>query len=218
MQEGPWSWTCSEGRVRSVQKRCNSMSRVTQKAAAGHLQDLQEQMQEVEVQEEHPEEERIPRRAQEETVTEEIDIGTWRKQIETKLTELQQREKQMEENFATWLQKTKQMEEFINSAAAGGKAFVGQRQIQDMMREVNSVDKWRTKSISETADDLTMVQSRINDDQEFAAAKQLQGLVEVVNAAKEITAINPTATSWIKKAIDEAIGIALRLRKEHGGL
>lgn len=73
----------------------------------------------------------------------------------------------------------------------------------------NTIKEWRGKQIREIARDLASVQNKLHAEKEFPAVRELHGLIEMIEVAKEITSVNPSAVPWMKKAVDDAIEVAL---------
>lgn len=85
------------------------------------------------------------------------------------------------------------------------------------MLELGSADAWKSKSIEELAWGLSTAQLQLNEEQSFEVARELQGFIEITEAAREIILVTPTATSWVKKGLEEATGSVLRHGRERKG-
>lgn len=101
--------------------------------------------------------------------------------------------------------------------ATGATPFFEQDTIQEAMLNMHSADKWKSLSIKDMVTDLTTVQNRLNGDKKFKAAEEFHALIEVIEVAREISNVTPTAISWLKKAADDAVGICLRLGRDQRG-
>lgn len=118
------------------------------------------------------------------------------------------------EALAKDLQETK---EFIFQHATGARPFIHNQTIMKAMLNHGNAENWKNKAPKDLAAELTTVQRSLNEKKEFEAASELQGLIEVAEMAKEVVMLNTTTSSWIKRALDDAIGTVLCLGKEKRG-
>lgn len=110
-----------------------------------------------------------------------------------------------------------EVQDFIFQNTTGARPFINQNAIMKAMLAFNSVDSWKSKSPKDLAAELTTVQRNLNEKKLFEAANELQGLIEVAEMAKEVILVNSSASVWLKKALDDAIGTVLCLGKEKRG-
>lgn len=161
--------------------------------------EMKEILREIEEEKEN-EEEPIPRKQKEKE-----------DENETKeMRELKRRIGKMEESFKAW-------KEFLEETVTGGKPFFYQVKIEEAMLRQNTIKEWGNKQIRDIARDLASVQNKLHTEREFPAARELHGLIEMVEVTKEITSVNPSALPWMKKAVDDAIEVALRQGTDQRG-
>lgn len=110
-----------------------------------------------------------------------------------------------------------EVQEFLFQNATGARPFINQNAIMKAMLAYGSAESWKSKAPKELAAELTTVQRALNEKKQFDAANELQGLVEVAEMAREVVLVNSSASNWIKKALDDAIGTVLCLGKEKRG-
>lgn len=110
-----------------------------------------------------------------------------------------------------------EIKDFIFQNTTGARPFIHNERIKEAMLEQVSADRWKLKQPRELAADLMTVQRALNERREFAAANELQGLVEIAEVGREIVIMNPTAISWIGKGLEDAIGAVLCQGRERRG-
>lgn len=129
-----------------------------------------------------------------------------------------------EQQFKELRKKMEEMEraiqdikEFLFQNSTGARPFINQQAILKAMLSYGTSDYWKSKAPKDLAAELTTVQRSLNEKKQFEAANELQGLVEVAEMAREVVLLNSSASTWIKKALDDAIGTVLCLGKEKRG-
>lgn len=129
-----------------------------------------------------------------------------------------------EQQFKELRKKMEEMEraiqdikEFLFQNSTGARPFINQQAILKAMLNYGTSDYWKSKAPKDLAAELTTVQRSLNEKKQFEAANELQGLVEVAEMAREVVLLNSSASTWIKKALDDAIGTVLCLGKEKRG-
>lgn len=135
----------------------------------------------------------------------------------TENDDIEKRLNRLQEKLDATAAALEEVQDFVFQNATGARPFIHQQKIMEAMLTFGSPDKWKGKAPRDLASELTTVQRALNEKKEFAAANELQGLVEVAETAREIIMLNPSAASWIKKALDEAIGTVLCQGKEKRG-
>lgn len=110
-----------------------------------------------------------------------------------------------------------EVKDFLFQHATGARPFINHQAIMKGMLNHGNADYWKNKAPKELASELTTVQRALNEKKEFEAASELQGLVEIADTAREIVMLNANASTWIKRALDDAIGAVLCLGKEKRG-
>lgn len=111
----------------------------------------------------------------------------------------------------------KEVKSFIFENTTGAVAFINQAQIREAMLDETTAENWKSKQIDDFPSAFATVQRALNEEKEFDAAKEMQGIIEVAEVVREINLVNPTAAPWLKKGMDEAIGVVLRMGKERKG-
>lgn len=125
--------------------------------------------------------------------------------------------KEMQEKLEVLSNDLLEFKEFLFQHATGARPFIHNQAIMKAMLNHGSADSWKAKAPKELAGELTTVQRSLNEKKEFEAASELQGLVEIAEMAREIVMMNASASTWIKRALDDAIGTVLCLGKEKRG-
>lgn len=110
-----------------------------------------------------------------------------------------------------------EIKEFLFQNATGSRPFINQQLIMKAMLAHGTTEYWKSKGPKDLASELTTVQRSLNEKKNFEAANELQGLVEVAEMTREVIMVNPAASSWIKKALDDAIGTVLCQGREKRG-
>lgn len=131
------------------------------------------------------------------------------------LQELQEEIKQLKQQIKRKDELTTEWRDYVVKYIRGGEPFFYKTQIKEMMLEQNSSDKWKSKEIREVMTDLTMVQNKLNTRRRFGAADETHGLIQVCGVARDITSVFPYAITWVKKAVDDTLEIALREGREY---
>lgn len=133
------------------------------------------------------------------------------------VTPLETEVEKLKEEIRELNEKVKEIKTFMLDYAMGARAFFNQQKIKETMLELDTPDAWKKKSIEELAWGLSTAQLQLNEEQSFEAARELQGFIEITEAAREVILVTPTATSWIKKGLEEATGAVLRHGRERKG-
>lgn len=180
-------------------RKTKRAKKAKEKEESEEEQEMQRELEEIE-NEKEVEEIKIPRKERkQEEKEDEKEIKKLRKDIE-----------KLKETVSAWT-------EFMGEYVTGGKPFFHQVKIEEVMLAQNTVKEWKGKQIRDIARDLASVQNKLHMKREFPAARKMHGLIEMVEVAKDITAINPSASPWMKKIVDEAIEVALREGTEQRG-
>lgn len=89
--------------------------------------------------------------------------------------------------------------------------------IMEAMLGECSLEKWKGKSLTDLLEDLATVQTKMNEARQFAAAIEFQGLIEIVEVANRINTTQNASAPWLKKAVDDMLGIALKTGRKRRG-
>lgn len=143
-------------------------------------------------------------------IEEEMDIVLEEAPLETEVRKLKEEVRELTTKF-------NDLKEFVFENNTGARAFIQQDEIKEAMLEIGSADFWKNKAVEELPAGLSMGQTMLNETRCFSAAKELQGLIEVAEAAREVVLVAPAAAPWIKKGLEDATGTVLRTGKERKG-
>lgn len=111
----------------------------------------------------------------------------------------------------------KDLKEYIFESSTGARAFLYHQIIKEKMMVQGTAESWKNKTIEELPNALGTVLNSLNESRNFDAAKEFQGFIEIAEIARETVLVTPSATFWLKKGIEEAIGTIFRLGKERKG-
>lgn len=132
-------------------------------------------------------------------------------------TETDKRFSEMKKKMDEMSSALEEIKIFIFQNSTGARPFINNTAITKAMLTYGTTEFWKSKGPKDLAHELTTVQRSLNEKQQFEAANELQGLIEVAEMAREVILLNATSATWLKKALDDALGTVLCQGKEKRG-
>lgn len=133
--------------------------------------------------------------------------------LESRMEDLARRVRELESSQIKW----RELRESVGEIITGGKPFMEQDTILNAMQKEATDKEWKSKTVRDLASDIRTVMNKLHGQANTDAARELSGLLEVVEAAEGITIARSGSTAWIRKGLEDAVSIVLRLGREHRG-